>query len=120
MYFYIDESGQTGLNLLDPSQPEIFYGTVSSPRDLDVEARPFVEKMRASLGVSRLHASELGQGRLGEFARELQTLVRTLSIRFDVYKLVKRDCAVIQIFDSLFDSFDNPAVPKTAYLIPLR
>lgn len=120
MYFYVDESGQTGLNLLDSAQPEIFYGTVSCLTDIDVDALQLVLDMRKALGVTRIHASELGQGRLGDFAGSLLTAVRMLNIKFDVYKLVKRDCAVVQIFDSLFDSFDNPAVPRTAYITPMR
>lgn len=38
MYFYIDESGQTGLNLFDESQPFLYYGILRSKLNLDVLA----------------------------------------------------------------------------------
>lgn len=53
MYFYVDESGQTGLNLFDVNQPFLYYGVLSSDFNLDEVLAPFVHKMRDALGVER-------------------------------------------------------------------
>ena len=37
MYFYVDESGHTGLELFDPSQPNFYYGLLISSADLNIE-----------------------------------------------------------------------------------
>ena len=43
MYFYIDESGQTGLELFDDNQPFLYYGVLSSKFNLDELCLPHVE-----------------------------------------------------------------------------
>ncbi len=35
MHFYVDETGQTGRNLFDKTQPILSYGVLSSEADLD-------------------------------------------------------------------------------------
>ncbi len=64
MFFFVDESGNTGLNLFDPIQPILYYGVLSSHADLDVAALPRVEEMRKILGVPRIHSKELERVRL--------------------------------------------------------
>jgi len=120
MFFYVDESGHTGLNLFDRSQPDLFYGMLSSKVNLDVLAEPYIQKLRQRLGVKRLHAKELGLGPLSLIAPALLELVDKYDIRFDLYKLVKADYAVIQFFDQVFDQGLNPAVGWTTYWTPLR
>jgi hypothetical protein len=120
MHFYVDESGQSGLNLFDSDQPVLYYGVLSSPLDLNVSARPFVESMRRILGVDRLHASELGIARLSRIAHQLDTIQRKNKITFDVYRILKKDHAVICFFDQVFDQGLNKAVPWTSYWTPLR
>ncbi len=42
MYFYIDESGNSGNNLFDRSQPVLSYGVLSSEVNVDEQAlEPF-------------------------------------------------------------------------------
>ena len=120
MFFYVDESGNTGLNLFDTSQPDLLYGLLSSKVNLDVLAEPHLQALRKRFGVSRLHATELGIGRLSTAAPILLDLVRKYDIRFALYKLVKLDYAVIQFFDQVFDQGLNPAVGWTTYWTPLR
>ena len=64
MYFYVDESGQTGLELFDENQPFLYYGVLSSKVNLDLLTLPKIKSLRQKLGVDRLHAAELGNGRL--------------------------------------------------------
>lgn len=120
MHFYVDESGQTGLNLFDESQPYLYYGTLSSPYDLNVTARPYIEKIRSSFGVDRLHANALGVGRLDEVAQQIDTIQRKNEIAVDFCKISKVDHAAICFFDQVFDQGLNKAVPWTSYWTPLR
>ncbi|WP_252090639.1 DUF3800 domain-containing protein [Pseudomonas sp. MWU13-3659] len=120
MYFYVDESGQTGLNLFDPQQPVLYYGVLSSPYDLNEAAKDSVQELRKRFGVERLHSNELGVGRLTSVALELSALQRDLDLTFDIYRVDKADHALICFFDQVFDQGLNKAVPWTAYWTPLR
>lgn len=120
MYYYIDESGQTGLNLFDDSQPFLYYGVLSSKYDLDLVASSTIRYLRNQLGVERLHASELGNARLVDIVDEIDELQIRYDFNFDFYRLVKKDHAAICFFDQVFDQGLNPAVPWSAYWTPLR
>ncbi|RQR72261.1 hypothetical protein DIE11_28345 [Burkholderia sp. Bp9012] len=120
MYFYIDESGHTGPNLFDPAQPMLYYGVLSSRVNLDVVAVEKVDAIRRRLGVPRLHAAELGIGRLMDVVPHVLPLVKQFDIRFDVYRIAKPDHAIICFFDQVFDQGVNPAVTWTGYWTPLR
>jgi len=120
MHFYVDESGQTGLNLFDKAQPVLYYGVLSSPVDLNVHAKVHVERLRGLLGVERLHANELGVDKLTSICRQLDTIQRKNDICFDIYRISKADHAAISFFDQVFDQGLNKAVPWMAYWTPLR
>ena len=85
MYFYVDESGQSGNNLFDENQPWLYYGLLSSPYDLDVVAKGKVTALRKKLSVDELHASELGVGRLTEIVDELEDIYQEFQISFDFF-----------------------------------
>jgi len=120
LFFYVDESGNTGTNLFDAAQPVLYYGVLSSKVNLDLLAAPYVRKIRHSLGVDRLHASELGNGRLVAIAADLHALQRRFRFTFDLFKVVKPDHAIICFFDQVFDHGNNPATTWTGYWTPLR
>lgn len=120
MYFYVDESGQSGNNLFDENQPWLYYGLLSSPYDLDVVAKGKVTALRKKLSVDELHASELGVGRLTEIVDKLEDIYQEFQISFDFFGINKPDYAVIGFFDQVFDQGMNPAVLWTSYWTPLR
>lgn len=120
MYFYVDESGQTGKNLFDENQPVLYYGVISSEVDLDITLTPYIEKARRELGVERLHAAELGNGGLVRIAEKLRTIQRKNKFHFDFFTIRKPDHALICFFDQVFDQGLNKAVPWTSYWTPLR
>ena len=120
MYFYVDESGQTGLNLFDEAQPILYYGVLSSPKKLNIRAREHVENIRQLLDVDRLHANVLGVDKLSSICQQIDTIQRKNRICFDIYKINKVDHAAISFFDQIFDQGLNKAVPWTAYWTPLR
>lgn len=120
LYFYTDESGNTGLNLFDESQPILYYGLLSCPWNLDEALEPFLKRFRKHFGVERLHATELGVGRLDTIALALGKVIDRLGIKFDFYAINKVDYAIIQFFDQVFDQGLNPAVGWFHYWTPLR
>ena len=120
MHFYVDETGQTGRNLFDKTQPVLSYGVLSSEADLDKVAEADLAALRKTLGVERLHAAELGLHRLSDLVDTLLVLQKKHRIRFDIWQVVKRDHAIISFFDQVFDQGMNPAVPWSAYWTPLR
>lgn len=120
MYFYIDESGNTGLNLFDKSQPHLYYGVLSSPLNIDNVGLKEIKNIRNKFSVSRLHAHELGVGKLSEIHKELISFIKGYDLKFDLYRLNKSDYIIISFFDQIFDQGINPAVPYSAYWTPLR
>lgn len=120
MYFYVDETGQTGRNLFDKTQPVLSYGVLSSDANLDKVAEAELAVLRKTFGVERLHAAELGVHRLSDVVDTLLVLQKKHRIRFDIWQVVKRDHAIISFFDQVFDQGMNPVVPWSAYWTPLR
>ena len=120
MYFYVDESGHTGNNLFDASQPSLYYGVLSSRYDINKIGEMYIPKLRKKLRVERLHAAELGNGGLASIARDLENIQSRLRLQFDFCSVAKLDHAAISFFDQVFDQGLNPAVPWTSYWTPLR
>jgi Protein of unknown function (DUF3800) len=120
MYFYIDESGHTGANLFDDAQPMLYYGVLHSRVNIDALAEAALAVLRKELRVERLHAAELGNGRLPAIAPKIAQLRKKLDFRFDLYRVAKPDHAIICFFDQVFDQGMNPAVPWTSYWTPMR
>ena len=120
MFFYVDESGHTGAELFDATQPILYYGVISSDVNLDVLAEEWLAPLRKRLSVDRLHAAQLGVGRLATIADELVAMQKKFTLRFDLYRVNKPDHAVICFYDQVFDQAMNPAVTWTSYWTPLR
>jgi hypothetical protein len=83
MHFYVDETGHTGPNLFDPTQPVLSYGVLSSPADLDKVAESELAALRKKLGVPRIHAAELGIHHLSEVVDCILVLQKKHRIRFE-------------------------------------
>lgn len=120
MYFYVDESGHTGLKLFDPDQSVLYYGVISSTVDLDLVAVDAVKAMRDKLGVDRLHSNELGVARLTSIGGDIAKITAEFGLTFDVLRVMKPDHALISFFDQTFDQGVNPAVPWVWYWTPLK
>lgn len=120
MYYYVDESGNTGNNLFDANQPVLYYGLITSKTNLNVVAEPLLKKARDKLGVERIHANELGVAQLSEIAPSLAKFSTKRDVRFSLYKVVKPDHAIITFFDQVFDAGLNDAVTWQHYWTPLR
>jgi len=120
MFFYVDESGHTGSELFDSTQSVLYYGVLSSDVNLDLLAEGRLVPLRKRLGVDRLHAAQLGVGRLATIGDELISMQKKFSLRFDLCRVNKPDHAVICFYDQVFDQAMNPAVTWTSYWTPLR
>lgn len=120
MYFYVDESGHSGPNLFDKQQPRLYYGTLSSPFDVDLIAGPTIRQIRSKLRVHRIHANELGNDGLMLIADDLERLSFDLQLRVRLSTVLKPDHAIITFFDQVFDQGVNPANSYAGYWTPLR
>lgn len=120
MFFFTDESGNTGNNLFDDSQPTLSYGVLSSVTNPDVLSASIHNKMLRKLGVSQLHANELGEQGLASIGELLYLNQKKLKFDFDFYFVEKLDYALVVFFDRVFDSVLNVAVPWHWYNTPIR
>ncbi len=120
LFFYVDESGHTGNNLFDSTQPRLYYGVLQSPFDLDASALERVKALRTKLEVERLHAAELGLHRLKEIVPDLMEIQQDCDLTFNLYRIEKVDHAIISFYDQVFDAGLNPAVTWSSYWTPLR
>ena len=120
MFFYVDESGNTGANLFDSNQPSLYYGVLSSIKDLEVHAKMQLVEARNYFKVERLHANEMGNKGLVYILPHLLKIQSMYEITFDIYRVAKADHALICFFDQTFDPGLNPAVTWTGYWTPLR
>lgn len=120
MFFHIDESGNTGNNLFDASQPWLSYGVLSSPTNVDALGIPFHKAMLSRLGVEALHASHLGEERIEEISPLLLQLQKKMRFEFGYYFIEKPTYALVQLFEAVFDAGLNEAVPWIHYWTPMR
>ena len=121
MYAYIDESGNTGGNLLDVDQPYFFSMAMSSRVDFDDVFRDRVDRIAQSVNMPYLHASELGVRGVEVIAPRLIDLIEFSQVQFYSVYVVKRDVVAAKFFDAVFDPGENPAASNHSYGVrPLR
>ena len=120
MFFHIDESGNTGMNLFDKDQPRLSYGVLCSRLNVDALGTTLHKQMTRRLGVPTLHASELGVSSILEIADHLYALQKKFQFGFDYYHIDKRSYALVLLFDAVFDAGLNKAVKWDLYWTPMR
>jgi Protein of unknown function (DUF3800) len=120
MFFHIDESGNTGNNLFDASQPLLSYGVLSSRTNVDALGDQFHREMLATLGVEVLHASQLGEDRIEKVSTLLHNLHEKMRFEFGFFIIEKQTYALVQLFEAVFDAGLNDAVPWVHYWTPMR
>jgi len=121
LFAYIDESGNTGHNLLDEAQPDFFSAALITKGDFDVRWGEKVSALAAEVGSEALHANVLGIAKIEEIAEDFLNLLISSQASFFVARVEKRYLLATKIFDSLFDSGENAAVAWHHYNIrPLR
>lgn len=119
MYVYIDESGNTGLNAFDINQLALSSVAILSKSSFDDVFVHQIGEVLNLLGVEELHSNELGLTRINSVAHKLRKLVKRARLRFVYAKIEKRYLALTKLFDTLFDSGENVAVPWHVYNVGL-
>jgi hypothetical protein len=102
MFYFVDESGNTGLELFDPNQPMLYYGVLGAQTNLDITGESLLRELRQTLGVKRIHANELGVARLTTIAARLTRFNKKNDLRFSLLKVTKQDHAIFCFFDQVF------------------
>jgi len=121
MHAYVDETGNTGANIFDAAQPIFYTAALITKCNFDVAYRATWKKICDKHGIDELHASVLGFGGIEPMSRDVLSLFKKVDARFFFSRVEKSYLLTTKVFDTFFDSGENPAVPATAYNIrPLR
>jgi hypothetical protein len=120
MFFYVDESGNSGRQVFDENQPVLSYGVLSSKTNVDLLGSREKAQILKKLGVDELHANELRFEGIRAIADDLCDLQEKFELRFDYYFIHKRSFAVVGFHSAVFDAGLNEAVPWLWYWTPLR
>ncbi len=115
IYAYVDESGNTGKNIFDPAQPDFYTAALVSKGDFDARWGERINAIARQVGAEAIHASELGLGRLEGIADRLCELLDASGAHFFVSRVEKRYLLATKMFDVLFDSGENAAIPWHSY-----
>lgn len=118
MFAYVDESGNTGAKLLDENQPLFITAALLTRSDFDKRFGDQVRAIAKASGVDELHAAEMGIGSIEAIAEDLLEVLRRAGPAFALARVEKRYVIATKVFDTLFDSFENKAVPWHAYNEP--
>ena len=121
MYAYVDETGNTGTQLLDEAQPLFVTAALLTRSDFDQRFAGEIQGIARSLGADQIHANQLGLARLEPVAADLLKVIRKAGPRFALARAEKRYVLAMKVFDTIFDSYENKAVPWHVYNVrPLR
>ena len=103
MWAYVDETGNTGNRIFDPDQPYFVTAAMMTKTNFDINFASSVWAISQSVGVSTLHARELGMGRIEPIAVPLLKVLKKADARFFVSRLEKRYLAATKVVDTYFD-----------------
>jgi len=121
MFAFVDETGNTGANLLDENQPDFFTAALITKTDFDLTYDGNVSRIAKRVGGSPLHAKDRGFKKIETIARDLRQVFKKADARFFISRVEKRYLLATKIFDTFFDSGENAAVAWHLYNIrPLR
>lgn len=121
MFAFVDETGNTGSNIFDDTQPDFFTGALITKSNFDLLHGRTLSTICQRHGFKSLHASVLGFAPIEKAAAEILALLKKSDARFFVSRVEKRYLLATKVFDTFFDSGENPAVPWSSYNIrPLR
>lgn len=118
MFAFIDETGNTGAKLLDEAQPTFMTAALLTRSDFDLRFANHVRAIARTVGADEIHAAVLSVGRLEDLAKDLLKVIRKAGPAFAIARVEKRYVVATKVFDTLFDAFENKAVPWHAYNIP--
>ncbi|PWW01242.1 hypothetical protein DFQ01_110132 [Paenibacillus cellulosilyticus] len=115
---YIDESGNTGIDLFDKRQPFFWTGTMVVTQGVRFPCD--ITSIAQKVGSKELHGSKLGLRRINEIAKQLIDIIETLNARFMFTRVEKSHISAMRLADALFDNVNNPAVTAFHYNVPFN
>jgi hypothetical protein len=114
MFAYVDETGNTGGNLFDPEQPWFITIGLMTKANFDVLERNLFSGRDAN-GVIDFHANEVGFEKIEQIAPRILIVAKKSNARFFISRVEKLYLATTKIVDTVFDSYENKAVPWHVY-----
>lgn len=106
MNYYVDESGNDGLNFFNREQPYFYYGVVSSPYEINEALKDDFHNLRKKLKVDELHGTKLNK-RFNKITKDLISIIKKGDISFDIYYTLKEDLPLFIFYEFIFDSDVN-------------
>lgn len=122
MFFYLDESGNTNMNLFDSEQPLLIYGLLCSKTNIDEDATiaKKVECIRNKINVKHLHGKELKEYKISKIVDDIVDLYNDYEIKIDFYLVNKVEYGIIYFYDQLFDPWNNKGASRLTYITPTK
>ena len=114
MFAYVDETGNTGGNLFDPEQPWFITIGLMTKVNFDVLERNLF-RVRDANGEIDFHANEIGFEKIEQIAQRLLIVAKKRDTRFFISRVEKLYLATTKVVDTVFDSYENKAVPWQVY-----
>ncbi len=115
MYAFVDETGNTGKNLFDKAQPDFFTGALVTKSNFDVLHSRTLREICQRNGFDSLHSSVLGIEPIEQAAPEILSLLRSVDGRFVISRVEKKYLLATKVFDTFFDSGENPSASWHVY-----
>lgn len=110
IYAWIDETGNTGVNIFDEAQPDFLTAALITKGDIDLTCGSRLARLAARVGQPELHGNEMGIAGLEKISRELLDLYQAADAHFFLSRVEKKYLLCTKLFDTLFDSGENAAV----------
>ncbi|ARB93017.1 DUF3800 domain-containing protein [Legionella longbeachae] len=98
----------------------LYYGLLSSPVSLEVNAHNYLSNFINETNISFIHTKKLSLKTISNLVPSLLKMKNELNLDFKLYRLHKSDLVLIMFFDKIFDCGVNPRVSYTAYWTYLR
>lgn len=112
---FIDESGNSGLNLFDNQQPYFWVGGLLIPEEKESLLEDKIKPLLLQLDKKELHGNELGVGRINIISKALISIYKEINAKFFFVRVNKAHISSMKFVDTLIDSGNNPAIPSLYY-----
>lgn len=116
IYIYADESGHSGKEIFNKQSPTYHQGAVLITQPIDDLVSSIIDNYCSENNLDRLHGFELGEERTTKLCNQLLDALEPSEWEFHYTTLEKRYIAPTKFVDTVFDCWDNPAVPKNWYI----
>ncbi len=116
---FIDDSGNTGLNIFDIKQPIYYSLGIITPKNFEICDE--CATARKALQVAELHGNELGLQKINDIADHLIAAIQKHNLLFLCAEIDKLYFGGMKFFDVVFDNGTNPGVgPCHCWIKPLK